>query len=173
MTDDQAPELPAGLEAELGWLLGQAWHGYLTASQAVLADLPAGPRGHLVLAAAVHGSARNQIELARQLGLDRTVMVYLVDDLVRAGLVERRADPADRRNRTVVATELGRRRLAGATAALAAAEAHLLGALDPEEQRTLRTLLRRVVARQLADRDDPEAVRSMCVLAQELKDAAG
>ena len=173
MTDDQATSLPAGLGADLGWLLGQAWHAHLTASQAVLSDMPAGPRGHLVLSAAVHGSAHNQIELARQLGLDRTVMVYLVDDLVKAGLVERRPDPVDRRNRTIVPTELGRKRLASTTAALDAAERHLLHSLAPEEQHALRALLRRLVAQNLAEHDDPEAIRSMCTLAQEFKDAIG
>jgi len=51
-----------------------------------------------VLVAAARGNARNQLALAQQLGVDRTVMTYLIDDLERAGYVERRPDPADRRS---------------------------------------------------------------------------
>ncbi|MGW1544775.1 MarR family transcriptional regulator [Streptomyces sp. NPDC002309] len=45
-------------------------------------------------------------------GVDRTVMTYLLDDLERAGPVERRPDPSDRRSRHVVATEHGGQRWA-------------------------------------------------------------
>jgi MarR family transcriptional regulator, transcriptional regulator for hemolysin len=50
----------------------------------------------------------SQAALAARLGIDRTVMTYLLDDLVTAGLVERRQDPGDRRTRSVAATEHGR-----------------------------------------------------------------
>ncbi|MFK0044612.1 MarR family transcriptional regulator [Streptomyces sp. NPDC090741] len=40
--------------------------------------------------------------MATYLGIDRTVMTYLIDDLVTAGLVERRLNPADRRQRKIV-----------------------------------------------------------------------
>src|SRR6266567_550421 len=57
-----------------------------------------------------HGS---QLALAQHLGVDRTVMTYLLDSLAEAGLVERRPDPADRRARRIVATARGRALLAG------------------------------------------------------------
>ncbi|MCT9931101.1 MarR family transcriptional regulator [Planotetraspora sp. A-T 1434] len=163
-----ACELPAGLEVDFGWLLGQALHAHLTATKRAADTLPAGHRGYLVLSAAVHESARNQIEMARQLRLDRTVMVYLVDDLVKAGLVERRPDPADRRNRLIAATHLGAERLAQVTAEIDRAEAHLLAALDDHEREMLRNLLRRVVAGSLAEDGH---VPSMCEVAENLQDA--
>ncbi|GAA0364689.1 hypothetical protein GCM10009530_13010 [Microbispora corallina] len=165
-----ACDLPPGLEVDFGWLLGQALHAYLTATRRAAEDLPSGHRGYQVLSAAVHESARNQIEMARQLGLDRTVMVYLVDDLVKAGLVERRPDPADRRNRLVVATDLGRKRLDEVSCAMDCAEAQLLEPLDEPERETFRQLLRRVVAGHLAHEGAP----STCsVVAESLKDALG
>ncbi|MEZ0076674.1 MarR family winged helix-turn-helix transcriptional regulator [Planotetraspora sp. GP83] len=163
-----ACELPAGLEVDFGWLLGQALHAHLTVTKLAAESLPAGHRGYLVLSAAVHESARNQIEMARQLRLDRTVMVYLVDDLVKAGLVERRPDPADRRNRLIAATELGVERLAQVTAEIDRAEAHFLGPLDDHERETLRELLRRLVAGSLADGGP---VPSMCEVAEHLRGA--
>ena len=38
-------------------------------------------------------------------------MTYLLDDLEKAGLIERRPDPADRRARRIAATASGRRLL--------------------------------------------------------------
>lgn len=139
--------LPPGLESDFGWLLSQVFNAYLCAAKTVTADFPGVYRGYLALSAAAHRSARNQIEMSRQLGCDRTVMVYLIDDLVKQGLVERRPDPADRRNRLIVPTEEGLRRLAEVNKALRDVEHDLLAALDPEEQETLRTMLKRVLAR--------------------------
>ena len=50
--------------------------------------------------------------LATELGLDRTSVVELVDDLVRRGLVSRSKDPADRRRVLVSMTTAGEQWLA-------------------------------------------------------------
>ena len=71
-------------------------------------------------------------------------MTYLLDDLERAGLVERQADPADRRVRRIAATKHGRERLADLDQRLHEAEDEVLAALAPDERATLRQLLRRV-----------------------------
>jgi DNA-binding MarR family transcriptional regulator len=164
-----ACDLPAGLEVDFGWLLGQALTAYLSATKRAAESIPSGHRGYQVLSAAVHESARNQIEMARQLGLDRTVMVYLVDDLVKAGLVERRPDPGDRRNRLIVATAEGHLALARVAESLEHAEASLLAPLEGDEREAFRELLRRVVAGHLADGGEQPAA-SMCEMAQNLKD---
>ncbi|MEV6781246.1 MarR family winged helix-turn-helix transcriptional regulator [Streptomyces sp. NPDC051098] len=56
------------------------------------------------------GGACSQRTLCRRLGVDRTVMTYLLNDLEQAGLVERKADPSDRRSWHIGATGVGRRR---------------------------------------------------------------
>src|SRR5215212_9303785 len=61
--------------------------------------------------AAIEGAARTQLELAWAARLDKSTMVA-VDALEAEGLVERRADPKDRRARIVVPTEAGRELLA-------------------------------------------------------------
>src|SRR3954463_13307054 len=48
-------------------------------------------------------------DLAEQLRCDRSNVTGLVDKLEQAGLVERRVDPADRRQKTLVVTDAGRR----------------------------------------------------------------
>ncbi|GII91746.1 MarR family winged helix-turn-helix transcriptional regulator [Sinosporangium siamense] len=166
MQNKLACSLPAGLETDVGWLLGQTFHTYITATQRVLAEFPAAHRGYMAVSAAVHESARNQIEMARQLGVDRSVMVNLVDELEKAGLVERQPDPTDRRNRLIIATDVGRRTLECAKAAIERTERELLATLDGEEQVTFTEMLRRIVAHNLAD----EASREACIAANAARD---
>ena len=105
----------------------------LSAPQAsVLRCLAAGP-GQL-----------SQRELAAHLHCDASNVTGLVDRLESRGLVERRVSSADRRVKTVVVTKAGttvHRRLERAVAT----DAPLVTALDPEEQRALRDLLRKIL----------------------------
>jgi DNA-binding MarR family transcriptional regulator len=129
---------------DLGWMLGAVFRSYRDAAKAVMGELPGGPRGYQVLRFAAEESSATQLAIAQQLGIDRTVMTYLLDDLVRAGLVERRADPSDRRARHVVATEAGRTRLAHLDEQLRSAEQAVLGPLSAEEATAFRGMLRRL-----------------------------
>jgi DNA-binding MarR family transcriptional regulator len=132
------------LAAELGWGLAVVFRGYVKAADAVTEGLPGGHRGYQVLSAASRDEPGSQAALAARLGIDRTVMTYLLDDLAEAGLVERRPDPGDRRTRLVVATEHGRTVLADLDQRFARAEQHILGGLSPEEQAAFRALLTRL-----------------------------
>jgi len=139
-------ELPDGLGRDLGWLLGQVQHGYLAAAFAALGGLPGGMKGLYVLGAAAEGDAHNQIELARRFGIDRTVMVRLVDDLERVGLVERRPDPADRRARLVTATERGVATHGAVRERLDMVADHVLAPLSSAQRGVFADMLRRVAA---------------------------
>jgi DNA-binding MarR family transcriptional regulator len=130
------------LADDLGWGLGTIFRAYVTAAHAAVADLPGGPRGYQVLAAAAHGTVGSQLALAQHLGVDRTVMTYLIDDLAAAGLIERRPDPADRRVRRIIATRQGTKLLAALDARLQAAEAHFLIPLDPKAREGFRAQVR-------------------------------
>jgi DNA-binding MarR family transcriptional regulator len=66
---------------------------------AIIGDFPRGHRGYQVLSTTVNGKPLSQLALAAHLGTDRTIVTYLIDDLVEAGLVERQHNPADRRIR--------------------------------------------------------------------------
>jgi DNA-binding MarR family transcriptional regulator len=135
---------PSGVEAELGWALGTVTRAHLRAAQDVVGGLPGGPRGYQVLAAAATEAAGSQLALGRQLGVDRTVMTYLLDELERAGLVARTPDPSDRRARRITLTDAGRARLCALERSLRAAEEELLAPLDTGERAELRALLLRV-----------------------------
>jgi DNA-binding MarR family transcriptional regulator len=136
----------AALDGDLGWTLGVVFRAYIKATDAVIADVPGGHRGYQVLTAAVRDEAPSQSALGERLGIDRTVLTYLLDDMERADLVARRPDPADRRTRMIVATEPGRALLRRLTERLELAEEHVLAGLPGRDRVTLKSLLARLAA---------------------------
>lgn len=88
----------------------------------------------------------SQAELVALSGLDRTTMVAVVDRLEELGLVERRADPSDRRKRAVALTAPGASRLAEAARRLGEAEAEFFAPLTPRQQSELHALLGKLFA---------------------------
>lgn len=151
------PACGGPLAGDLGWALGTLFRAYARAAGEAVAglDLPGGPRGYQVLAAA-RGEPPTQVMLAAHLGVDRTVMTYLLDDLEAAGLVERRPDPADRRVRRIVATQDGRALLARLDERLRPAEARVLATLEGADRDRFRDLLRRVATAAASDADPGE-----------------
>jgi DNA-binding MarR family transcriptional regulator len=141
------PEPPDALDTDLGWTLGVVFRAYVKSANALFRDLPGGPRGYQVLAAAAEELPGGQGALAQRLGIDRTVMTYLVDDLEKAGLVQRRPDSADRRNKRIVATERGRTTWQATQVRLDHAEEHILAPLDPADRAVFRELLQRLAIR--------------------------
>jgi DNA-binding MarR family transcriptional regulator len=144
--------------------LGTVFRAYVKAAHEAVADLPGGPRGYQVLSAAAQGNVGSQLALAQHLGVDRTVMTYLLDDLEAAGLIERRPDPADRRARQVVATEGGKKLLTELDGRLRTAEAYLLAPLDQAASESFRAQVRLLATR--LDALDP--LDSPCELAEEV-----
>ncbi len=136
------------LHADFGWALGVVFRAYRKSANAVIADMPGGPRGYQVLTAAARPAPMSQAAIAQDTGLDRTVMTYLVDDLEAAGLLRRQQDPNDRRARLLVVTPQGETRLQELENRLAQVEQYLLHGLPPADQLSLRCLLQRL-ARQV------------------------
>jgi DNA-binding MarR family transcriptional regulator len=132
------------LDSDLGWMLGVLFRGYVKASDQALHELPGGARGYQVLTAAVGEPARNQGAIAEELGLDRTVLTYLIDDLERLDLVARRPDPSDRRSRLVVATDAGRATWQQRRAVLERVEAHILSPLPSADVPAFRAMLKQL-----------------------------
>lgn len=78
-------------------------------------------------------------DLAERLGCDRSNVTVLVDKLEQAGLVERRTDPADRRQKTLVVTGEGRDVRDQVTGVMS--DSRLLSGLTDRELSTLRDLV--------------------------------
>ncbi len=81
-------------------------------------------------------------DLADQLRCDRSNVTALVDKLEQAGLVERRVDPADRRQKTLVVTEAGR--LMREQVHRVLSDSRLLAGLSTDELSVLRELVWKV-----------------------------
>jgi DNA-binding MarR family transcriptional regulator len=137
------PPLPE-LAGRLGYLLKHAQLALAGLTAAALA--PSGITGRqLAVLIAIDGAAPlSQAEAAGRLGVDRTTMVALIDELEEAGLVRRQRDSADRRKNVVVLTEAGRATLATATTASQAAERQFLRPLPSAQAAALRGALQAV-----------------------------
>ncbi|MGW5365089.1 MarR family winged helix-turn-helix transcriptional regulator [Actinopolymorpha pittospori] len=128
---------------DFGWALGTLFRAYHKAVGDAIAEIPGGPRGFQVLDSANSGVCQNQAAMADHLGIDRTAMTYLLDDLEAKGLVQRTPDPADRRSRRVTLTAEGTKTLKRLTVRVADVERHVLGGLQPDEAEQLRAILSR------------------------------
>jgi DNA-binding MarR family transcriptional regulator len=73
-------------------------------------------------------------------------MTNRIDRLERAGLVERRSDPNDRRGKLIALTDAGRRVIDETIDRHVANEERLLSVLTPAEQEKLNVLLRKLIA---------------------------
>ena len=137
--------VPGPATAETGFLLRLA---HVRAIDQIAAALPAGlrPRYHEVLAALAELGLRSQQQLAQQLGINRTIMVSLIDAMEQAGLIERNRDPADRRCYALAPTAKGSRALADMEHAADHANAQLTAPLTDGEQRQLEQLLRTIAS---------------------------
>ncbi len=135
------------VENDLGWALGLLFRRYQQTAGQALGEVPGGPRGYQVLTLASQLGPRRQLSLAQELSIDRTVMTYLLDDLEAAALVERRADPADRRARLIAVTDAGESTIDRVKECLVSAEDLLLGALSESERVAFRSMLLRVAVR--------------------------
>ncbi|MFK4082703.1 MarR family winged helix-turn-helix transcriptional regulator [Kribbella sp. NPDC020789] len=85
-----------------------------------------------------------QATLADRIGLDRSDLVSILDELEEAGHVGRRVDPGDRRRKIVTITAAGRKQLVVMDQLIYAAEDELLAPLTAAERRTLLGLLGRI-----------------------------
>ncbi len=113
-----------------------------------LAGLDLHPRHFGMLSHLAASEGQSQQALSIALGVHRSAVVALVDDLEQRGLAERRRDLADRRAYTLYLTPPGRDMLADLEGMAEEHEAELLTALDASERSQLISLLQRVAESQ-------------------------
>lgn len=128
---------------ELFWLLRRALH---TMRRDVHEQVDLTPSRHRLLRVVARGpEPQRQTALAVALDVVPRSITSLVDDLERAGLVERLHDPTDRRATLVAVTQQGRAVLAEADLQRRRHADELLARLEPGEQDELLHLLHRLV----------------------------
>jgi DNA-binding MarR family transcriptional regulator len=137
-----------GLSRRAGFLLVQlGTHRHRRFAER-LAPLDLQPRHFGMLSHLAVNEGQSQQALGSALGIHRSAVVALVDDLEHRGLAERRRDPVDRRAYALHLTAAGREVLAELERAADEDEAELLTALDPAERSQLISLLQRVAESQ-------------------------
>jgi DNA-binding MarR family transcriptional regulator len=100
--------------------------------------------GHGPLLRALEQQPMTLTALAAFLGVTKQAVGPVVDDMEAAGLVERRADPADRRAKQIALTKQGRRARRLAQAECDAIERELRDELGPEAVEHVRAALGRI-----------------------------
>lgn len=94
-----------------------------------------------IAAAAKAQKPLSQSDLADRLGVEGATMVAMIDRLVKAGLIERRACPTDRRVKHVVVTDAGSALYATVKAEAAALRKELLSQIDRQQLATATQVL--------------------------------
>jgi DNA-binding MarR family transcriptional regulator len=135
---DKAPE-------NLAFLLSQVGIHASSRFAARLAEVDLQPPLFRVLNLVDAAEGRSQQEIAKAVQAPPSRMVGFVDELEQRGLVERRADPGDRRVRALYLTPAGREALARGREVARRHEEDLTAGLSGEEREQLVGLLRRVV----------------------------
>ena len=137
-----------GLSRRVGFLLAQlGTHAHRQFAER-LARLGLHPRQFGMLSHLAASEGQSQQALSNALGIHRSAVVALVDDLEHRGLAERRRDPVDRRAYTLYLTPAGREVLAGLERIADEQEGELMTALDASERSQLNSLLQRVAESQ-------------------------
>lgn len=128
----------------MGFLISQLGYVISGRFKDLLAPLGLEPRQFLVLRHVARAEGSSQQALGQALSIPPSRMVSIVDALELRGLLERRANPTDRRARALHLTPEGRRMLARTFQVAVEHERAICGDLSPEEREMLLGMLRRL-----------------------------
>jgi DNA-binding MarR family transcriptional regulator len=130
---------------ETGFLLQWAHQKMRTAMNDALRPLGLNTRHLGVLALVAARGPLTQRDIIDLLDMDKSVLVYVIDELERRALAERRRAEHDRRLQAVHLTAKGREQLAAIGAATGPVAEHLLSPISPAERRQLNALLWKLI----------------------------
>jgi DNA-binding MarR family transcriptional regulator len=130
----------------VGFLLNKAAHQIERRFADALRSHKLAPREYGVLASIARQGPQSQQQIGERLGIDRTTMVNIIDDLEDAALVTRVRDRVDRRRYAITLSPDGER-LIHETLFDIDAETHnsYLAVLEQREHEQLLDMLRRLV----------------------------
>ncbi len=137
--------VPDQLANRIGFLVAKSHAVCHAMGNEALAPLGLHIKEYAVLNVLNATGAMSQQALGETLGVDRTTMVAVMDELERKDLVKRSRNPQDRRAYALAITDAGVDILHRARRLLKAAERKLLAPLSAAEADQLRELLRRLI----------------------------
>ena len=130
----------------LGYLLKHAHRHFGEMTSAAFAPLGIRPQEWAALHCIDEQHGLSQKEVAELLGVDRTTMVALVDELQRNGFVSRLPHAGDRRKNTVTLTAEGRKIVQLGAQVVDDCERQFLATLDEADAERLKQALLTVIA---------------------------
>jgi DNA-binding MarR family transcriptional regulator len=130
-----------GPEGRVGYLLRQAHQAFRAAAQAELATLGLTLPQYSILSVSDSQPGLSGAELARDSMLTPQTTNEIIVLLVKAGLLERRPDPRDKRLRRLFVTETGRDIVARARLVVYGVEQRMTVSLDEPNLALLRSWL--------------------------------
>lgn len=128
----------------IGFRLRRIQNQLSSAFAAQSADLGLRPGEFSALAIISANPGLSQAKLAREVGLDKSAAVTVVDDLERLGYAERRRSPNDRRRHALYTRRAGEAALEQMFASLKLVEQDVLNALGTRDKQVLSELLDRL-----------------------------
>lgn len=134
------------LETLIGYNLKRAYVIVQTDFRAALGEDGMSARVFSALSLCVRYPDITQSELARMMGIERSGLVAIVDELEGKGHLRRAPVPGDRRVQALVPTPAGRAAYQEALATVRAHEDRLFADMSAAEKETLLTLLRKIRA---------------------------
>ena len=140
--DMDAPEM--ALETLVGYNLKRAYVIIQSDYRAVMGDEGLSPRVFSALTFVVETPNLTQSDLARRLGIERSGLVAIVDELEGRGYLNRVAVPQDRRIQALAPTDAGVQAYEAALALIHAHEDRVLHMLDAKEREQLVHLLKKI-----------------------------
>src|SRR5690242_9730899 len=146
MAADQEDGYPRALSSRVGFLLAQAHMAARARADRALDGVGLTMKGFAALATLISDGPISQRRLSRRIRMDPATMVDVIDSLEESGYIERRRNPADRREYALQPTAKGRALFVRADRAIVEAERHTAAKLSTTETRTLKDLLERIAA---------------------------
>lgn len=140
--EDSADAL--SLDGLIGYNLKRAYVVVREDFRRAMEDEGLSPRAFSALSIIAEYPNISQSEVARMLGVDRSGMVAITDDLERRAYLRRTASARDRRVQALMPTAAGQAAHARALRKIGEHEARLFAGFTPDEQATLIALLRRI-----------------------------
>jgi DNA-binding MarR family transcriptional regulator len=150
----------------VGFVLSSTGYAVARRFRETLAPLELEPREFALLRAVGAAEGQTQQAIGERLGIPASRMVAFVDALEARKLLERRANPIDRRARALHLTSAGSKLLNRAFVAASGLEQHLCATLSTAERAQLLELLGRV-ARQLGLASGASSTHAHAALADE------
>lgn len=138
------PKSDSVLEQFFGYNLKRAYLLIHSDFRTTMGEDGLAPRVFSVLVLVVERPNITQSEIARHLGIERSGLVSLIDELETLGYVKRVPVPGDRRVQALVPTDAGKSAIHSAVQRVRDHEKALLSHLTDAEQEKLLTLLRKI-----------------------------